>query len=157
MVDFTYNTKKLPYNVLISWAPIGFSIFNQLNKIIDPEFPIILVKLKVIKIEFIQIFTYIPSQKLVYSISFFPTYGKCKLAPLLGINLFSSYFKRSTLKKLFKLTTKNWFIHFKVKLANKDHKIGENITKQLNDKERLSAAIENKFIRLSILNCVQNR
>ena len=157
MLNFTYYTKKLPYNFLISWAPIGFSIFCQLIKIIDPEFPIILVKLKVIKIEFIKIYTHIPSQKLVYSISFFPTYGKCKLAPLLGITLFSAYFKKSTLNKLFKLTVRNWFIHFKVKLANKDHKIGENITKQLNDKERLSSAIENKFIRLSILKCIQNK
>lgn len=157
MKDFNFYANKLPCNFLISWAPIGFAIFGQLIKIIDPEFPITLVKLKVIKIEFITIFTHISSQKLVYTISFFPTYGKCKLAPLLGITLFSVYFKKSTLKKLFKLGNKNWYIFFKVKLANKDHKIGENITKQLNDEERLSAAMENKFIRLSILKCIQNQ
>ena len=60
------------------------------------------------------------------------------------------------MKKLFKLVITNWFVHFKVKLTNKDHKIGENITKQLNDKERLSAALENKSIRISVLKCVND-
>jgi len=148
------NNKNFLPNYLISWAPLGFSIFFQLFEIIDPEFPIVLINLKVLKLEFIKILFYIPSQKLVYSISFFPTYGKCKLAPLIGITLFSAYFKKNTMKKLVKLVITNWFIHFKVKLTNKDHKIGENITKQLNDKERLSAALENRSIRISVLKCV---
>jgi len=151
--NLTYN-KKVSYNYIISWAPLGFSIFFQLFEIIDPEFPIVLIKLKVLKLEFIKILFYIPFQKLVYSISFFPTFGKCKLAPLLGITLFSTYFKKTTMKKLFKLVIAKWFVHFKVKLTNKDHKNGENITKQLNDKERLSAALENKSIRISVLKCM---
>jgi hypothetical protein len=151
--NINYN-KKDSLSDIISWAPIGFSIFFQLVEIIDPEFPIVLIKLKVLKLEFIKILIYIPFQKLIYSISFFPTYGKCKLAPLIGITLFSAFFKKTTIKKLFKLLITSWFIHFKVKLANRDHKTGENITKQLNDKERLSAALENKFIRISVLKCV---
>lgn len=154
--NINYHIKDLP-NYIISWAPIGFTIFFQLDEIIDPEFPILLIKLRVLKLEFIKILFYIPFQKLVYSISFFPTYGKCKLAPLIGIILFSTYFKKITMKKLIKLVFTSWFIHFKVKLANNDHTIGENITKQLNDKERLSAALENKSIRISVLKCVNDQ
>jgi hypothetical protein len=69
----------------ISWIPIGFVILSQLNWIIDPEYPILIFDLEILKLESIIIKNKIFSQLVSYEISFFPTYGQCKLAPLLAI------------------------------------------------------------------------
>lgn len=149
------NDFKFPIIRSISWIPIGFVILSQLNWIIDPEYPILIIDLEILKLESIIIKNKIFSQLVSYEISFFPTYGQCKLAPLLGISIIMSILKKSTLKKAFKQTNKKWSLNFKIILTNKNHTAGENITKQLNDRERLSAALENSSIRLSVLKCMK--
>jgi len=139
----------------ISWIPIGFVLLSQLNWIIDPEYPILIFDLEILKLESIIIKNKIFSQLVSYEISFFPTYGQCKLAPLLGISIIMAILKKSTLKKAFKQTNKKWSLNFKITLTDKKHTAGENITKQLNDRERLSAALENSSIRLSVLKCMK--
>jgi hypothetical protein len=140
----------------VSWIPIGFFILSQLNSIIDPEYPILIFDLEILKLESIIIKNKIFSQLVSYEISFFPTYGQCKLAPLLGISIIMSILKKSTLKKAFKQINKKWSLNFKIILTNENHSTGENITKQLNDRERLSAALENSSIRLSVLKCMKS-
>lgn len=48
-----------------------------------------------------------------------------------------------------------WLMNFKITIDKQYHTAAENITKQLNDKERLSAALENNAIRLSVLRCMK--
>ena len=59
------------------------------------------------------------------------------------------------MKKLIKIVNNKWVIKFKIFLPQKNHTVGNSITKQLNDMERLSAALENNSIRLSILKCIK--
>lgn len=147
--------KNLYCNSVLSWVPLGFLILYQLAEIIDPEFPLLLPRLKILILQGITVNTKIYSQAITFTIFFFPTYGQCKLAPLLGINILSSLFKRFTTKTFVKINNEKWLINLKIKLTNRNHDVGENITKQLNDRERLSAALENNFIRLSVLKCMK--
>lgn len=149
------ENKKQACNTILSWVPSGFVILCELDDIIDPEFPFPLTELNILKLESIEVITRTSSSSLIYLIPFFPTYGQCKLAPLIGIVTITSMFRFLSLIKLARLNNDKWLIIFKVNLSDDDHKIGENITKQINDKERLSAALENKSIRLSILKCIK--
>lgn len=130
-------------------------IYNNLAEIIDPEYPISLSDLRILKLEGIFVYNQIPSFLTIYTVSFFPTYGQCKLAPLVGISLNMFLHNRLTLKKLVKTSQKNWLTVFKTNLDNKYHTTGKNISKQLSDTERLSAAFENNYIRHSVLKCIR--
>jgi len=54
---------------------------------------------------------------------------------------------------LFKLNNEKWFVVFKIQVTKQDHQGGDIISKQLNDPERLSAALENEAIRGEVLKC----
>ena len=95
------------------------------------------------------------SSLTIQKISFFPTFGQCKLAPLLGITIFFLIQSKITIKKLVKIYHRKWLPVFTINLDNNVHTIGKNITRQLNDTERLSAALENNSIRLSALKCIK--
>jgi len=141
--------------IKISWAPISFLIFSNLAEIIDPEYPISFSDLKILKLEGIFICNQISSFLTTCVVSFFPTYGQCKLAPLVGISLNMFLHNRLTLKNLFKISQKNWLTVYKTNLDNSNHATGKNISRQLGDTERLSAAFENNYIRLSVLKCIR--
>jgi len=149
------KNKNQAYTTVLSWAPFGFTVLCELDDIIDPEFPFSLTELNILKLESIEIIIRTSSSLLIYLIPFYPTYGQCKLAPLIGIVTITSIFRFLSLIKLARSNNDKWLVNFKVNLSSDDHKIGENITKQINDKERLSAALENRSIRLSILKCIK--
>ena len=150
-----HNIDQTIKKKILTWAPLGFSIINQFDSIIDPEYPMILSELKIIKLERIIITSKLSSRSIVCNLSFFPTYGQCKLAPLIGIAIAIYTLKISSMKKLIKIFNNKWVIKFKIFLPQKNHTVGNSITKQLNDMERLSAALENNSIRLSILKCIK--
>lgn len=150
-----YNNYKPNKFTDISWAPINFLIFNHLTKTVDPEYPLTLSDLGILKLEHIEVVNQNSSYLTIQKISFFPTFGQCKLAPLLGITIFFLIQSKITIKKLVKIYHRNWLPVFKINLDNNVHAIGENITRQLNDTERLSAALENNSIRLSALRCIK--
>lgn len=145
----------IPYSNLVTWVPIGFSVLGQLCDIIDPEYPVELVHLEVLVLEAIEIIPKPSSQRTIHIISFFPTYGQCKLAPLIGISIIIVLFQKSTIYKLVNKYNLRWLMEFKITIGKKYHTAAENITKQLNDKDRLSAALENNAIRLSVLRCMK--
>ena len=49
------NDFKFSFIRSVSWAPIGFFLISQLNWIIDPEYPILIFDLEILKIESIII------------------------------------------------------------------------------------------------------
>jgi len=140
-------------NNVITWAPMSFLILGQLKELLDPEYPIGLVDLGILKMETICNTSQGWSNLTLNTIVFFPTYGLCKLAPLLGITLYVSIFKRLVITMLFKLNNEKWFVVFKIQVTKQDHQGGDIISKQLNDPERLSAALENEAIRGEVLKC----
>lgn len=139
----------------MSWVPINFLIFSHLDNTIDPEYPIILSDLGILKLEYVEILNYSSSYITIVKISFFPTFGQCKLAPLVGISLLFFIQSKITMKKIIKSYHKSWLLFFKINLDKNNHTVGENITRQLNDTERLSAALENSSIRSSALKCIK--
>jgi len=143
-------------NKIITWTPIGFLVLSQLKELLDPEYPIELVNLGILKIEKIENKGNNWSQVTLIGLEFLPTYGQCKMAPLLGITLFAAVFKRWLILLVMKIKNKRWLVFYKIKVSKKDHHSGEIITQQLNDQERLSAALENTAIRLAILNCTNS-
>jgi hypothetical protein len=155
MCNLENTASIILYPNLVTWVPIGFSILGQLCDIIDPEYPIDLVCLEVLILEAIEIVPKPSSRITIHTIYFFPTYGQCKLAPLLGISINLTLFQKSTINQLVSMYNPKWLMNFKITIDKQYHTAAENITKQLNDKERLSAALENNAIRLSVLRCMK--
>ncbi|KAL1536355.1 Protein AE7-like 1 [Salvia divinorum] len=105
----------------------------------DPEHPYSLEQLSVLSEESISV-----DEKLGrILISFTPTIQHCSMATVIGLCL------REKLKDCFPP-------HFKVdiKVAPGSHANEESVNKQLNDKERVAAALENPNLRQLVEECL---
>lgn len=111
-------------------------IFELVKDIKDPEHPLTLEELNVIREEQIK---FDPINQVV-TIEFSPTINRCSLAPLIGLSIIVKLLR--SLPYEFKLD---------VKISAGTHDSEEEYNKQLNDKERVAAALENDNL-LGVIN-----
>lgn len=125
-----------------------FQYISKLKDIVkgirDPELPQTLEELNVIEEEYIRINKFGDD---VYSIQieFKPTVPHCSLATLIGLCL-RVKLERSLPYK-FKLD---------IFLSKGTHSTEDEINKQINDKERIAAAMENPNLKKIVEDCISN-
>ncbi|KAI4327593.1 hypothetical protein L6164_020033 [Bauhinia variegata] len=123
----------------ISSAILDFNLANFVRDIRDPEHPYSLEQLSVLSEESITV-----DDKLGrILITFTPTIQHCSMATVIGLCL------RVKLKHCFPP-------HYKVdiKVSPGSHADEESVNKQLNDKERVAAAMENPNLRQLVDECL---
>ncbi|KAI5684196.1 hypothetical protein M9H77_05424 [Catharanthus roseus] len=143
-----YDILLLPFLILISSFVFVYEVSvifdcevwtHYVRDIRDPEHPYSLEQLSVLSEESITV-----DEKLGrILITFTPTIQHCSMATVIGLCL------REKLKDYFPP-------HFKVdiKVAPGSHADEESVNKQLNDKERIAAALENPNLRQLVDECL---
>ncbi|XP_071735286.1 protein AE7-like 1 [Rutidosis leptorrhynchoides] len=118
----------------------ALDIYDYVRDIRDPEHPYSLEQLSILSEESITV-----NEKLGrILISFTPTIQHCSMATVIGLSL--------------RIRLKDCFPHFKVdiKVAPGSHADEEAVNKQLNDKERVAAAMENPNLRQLVDECLNS-
>ncbi|KAK2962746.1 putative Cytosolic iron-sulfur assembly component 2A [Blattamonas nauphoetae] len=115
--------------------PTVENIFDQIRGIIDPEIPNTLEDLKVVSPESVTI---VPERKLV-KIIFTPTVPHCTLCMLIGLCI---------RKKIADSLPEHWKIL--VQISEGSHNDENGVNKQLADKERVAAALENPNLAAAV-------
>ncbi|KAK3098453.1 hypothetical protein FSP39_019596 [Pinctada imbricata] len=118
-------------------------ITNLIRGIIDPEKPQTLEDLNVVSEENVHV-SRIGEEEYLVKVVFVPTVPHCSLASLIGLCM------RSKLEKC--MPEK-----FKLDIFIKEgtHSTAEEINKQINDKERVAAAMENPNLQRIIDKCIE--
>ena len=104
-------------------------VFDTIRHIRDPEYPYTLEELGVVRKSDISI------KGKVVTVNFTPTIPKCTLASVLGLSI-----------KIKLLRVLPLCYRAKVKIAVHSHDDEANLNKQLDDKERVCAALENENV-----------
>lgn len=131
--DFSYNDENERESFTSS------EIFEIIRNINDPEHPLTLEQLNVVSIENIEI----NDQENRLVIKFTPTIPHCSMATLIGLCLRVKLLR--TLPSRFKVI---------VKITPGTHQSEDAINKQLNDKERVAAALENSHLLGIVNKCI---
>ncbi|XP_022929190.1 protein AE7-like 1 isoform X1 [Cucurbita moschata] len=119
-------------------------IYDFVRDIRDPEHPYSLEQLSVLSEESITV-----DEKLGrILITFTPTIQHCSMATVIGLCL------RVKLKHFFPPHYKN--LQVDIKVSSGSHANEESVNKQLNDKERVAAALENPNLRQLVDECLDS-
>lgn len=119
-------------------------IFDIIKDVRDPELPQTLEELNVIEEEYIRINKFGDDEYSI-QIEFKPTVPHCSLATLIGLCL-RVKLERSLPYK-FKLD---------IFLSKGTHSTENEINKQINDKERIAAAMENPNLKKIVEECISS-
>lgn len=111
-------------------------IFDLIRDIKDPEHPLTLEELNVVREDQISM----DLESNVVTIEFSPTINRCSMAPLIGLSIIVKLLR--TLPDQMKID---------VKISSGTHDAEDAYNKQLNDKERVAAALENNNL-LGVIN-----
>lgn len=111
-------------------------IFDLIREIKDPEHPLTLEELNVVREDQISV----DLESKVITIEFSPTINRCSMAPLIGLSI---------IVKLIRTLPVQMKIDVKISAGTHDAEGAYN--KQLNDKERVAAALENNNL-LGVIN-----
>ncbi|CAD5235488.1 unnamed protein product [Bursaphelenchus xylophilus] len=117
-------------------------VFDYIRDITDPEHPYTLEQLNVVQEELIEVDHSRPSMPVV-RIRFTPTIPHCSLAALIGLML---------VIKLQRSLAKN--VKIDVKITEGTHNTEHAINRQLADKERVAAALENTSLMETVNRCL---
>jgi metal-sulfur cluster biosynthetic enzyme len=119
------------------------SIFDVIRDIKDPEHPFTLEELLVVKEEFISI---VPIDNY-FSITIFftPTVPHCSLAALIGLCI------REKIRRSFPSLN----LKLSIMISPGSHQTEDDVNKQINDKERVQAAMENPNLYPAVLECLE--
>ncbi|XP_033209188.1 MIP18 family protein galla-2 [Belonocnema kinseyi] len=115
-------------------------VFDIVRNINDPEHPLTLEELKVVEEELIEV----DNEKNNIVIKFTPTIPHCSMATLIGLSIRVLLLR--TLPARFKIT---------VEITPGSHTSEDAINKQLADKERVAAALENNHLLEVINQCIR--
>jgi len=119
----------------------ALEIYDLIRNINDPEHPLSLEQLKVAQHDLIQV----DNKNNLIVIQFTPTITHCSMATLIGLSIRVKLLR--SLPKRFKVD---------IKITPGTHQSEDQVNKQLNDKERVAAALENERL-LSVVNrCIAN-
>eukprot|EP01091_Cochliopodium_minus_P007737 TRINITY_DN17625_c0_g1_i1.p1 TRINITY_DN17625_c0_g1~~TRINITY_DN17625_c0_g1_i1.p1 ORF type:complete len:157 (-),score=39.28 TRINITY_DN17625_c0_g1_i1:41-511(-) len=114
-------------------------VFDLIRHINDPEHPLTLEQLKVTDIKNVKV----DDENSLIEVKFTPTIPHCSMATLIGLSIRTKLLR--SLPERFKID---------VLISPGTHASEEAINRQLNDKERVSAALENGNLLKVINNCV---
>jgi metal-sulfur cluster biosynthetic enzyme len=114
-------------------------IFESLRNLNDPEHPLTLEQLNVVTKEHIKV----DDNRNRVEVGFTPTVPHCSMATLIGLCI--------RVKLLRSLPTR---FKVSVKITPGSHQSEEAINKQLNDKERVAAALENAHLSELVNQCI---
>lgn len=114
-------------------------IFDLIRDIKDPEHPLTLEELNVVREDQITL----GSDGKSVTVEFSPTISRCSLAPLIGISIIVKMIR--TLPEYLKID---------VRISSGSHESEDAYNKQLNDKERVAAALENSGVIGVINKCI---
>ncbi|XP_043526204.1 MIP18 family protein galla-1 [Frieseomelitta varia] len=120
------------------------SVYDLLRTIKDPEKPQTLEQLDVVYEDCVEILRQTPKGVSVIRIEFNPTVPHCSLATLIGLCIRVKLERH--LVALFKLD---------IFIKKGAHSTEQEINKQINDKERIAAAMENPNLRELVEKCIQ--
>ena len=120
----------------VSHSPRSSSVFDIIRYINDPEHPLSLEQLNVVNIRLINV----NNETSTITIQFTPTIPHCSQATLIGLMIRVKLLR--SLPERFKVD---------ISIEKGKHTGEEAINKQLNDKERVAAALENSVL-LSLVN-----
>ena len=119
----------------------SLEVFEMLRHLNDPEHPLTLEQLNVVRLEDIQV----DDRKCKVSVDYTPTIPHCSMATVIGLCIRVKLLR--SLPSRFKVD---------VRIAKDTHSQEKAVNKQLNDKERVAAALENSHL-LSVVNkCISN-
>ena len=116
-------------------------IFDYIRHLNDPEHPLTLEQLNVLSIENITI----DNVNKYVSVYFTPTIPHCSMATLIGLSIRVKLLR--SLSQKYKVT---------VLISPGTHQSEEAVNKQLNDKERVAAALENVHLLEVVNKCICN-
>jgi len=116
-------------------------IFDIIRRINDPEHPLTLEQLNVVQLGLINV----DDKKSRISINFTPTIPHCSMATLIGLSITT---------KLIRSLPIRFKIH--VSITPGTHNQEHEVNKQLNDKERVAAALENRHLLQVVDQCIAN-
>lgn len=111
-------------------------IFDLIKDIRDPEHPLTLEELNVVREDQIEL----SSDRRLAIVEFSPTINRCSMAPLIGISIIVKLIR--TLPDCMKVD---------VRISTGSHDSEDEYNKQLKDKERVAAALENNSV-LGVIN-----
>ncbi|XP_046403098.1 cytosolic iron-sulfur assembly component 2A [Ischnura elegans] len=120
------------------------TIYDFIRNIRDPEKPATLEDLHVVSEDCVQISKVMDSNAVYVRIEFNPTVPHCSLATLIGLCI---------RVKLFRNLTERYKLDIYIKKGT--HSTEEEINKQINDKERIAAAMENPNLRDLVEGCIK--
>ncbi|PRP75574.1 hypothetical protein PROFUN_15685 [Planoprotostelium fungivorum] len=116
-------------------------VFDMIRKINDPEHPLTLEQLKVTQYENIKV----DDENSYVNVRFTPTIPHCSMATLIGLCIRVKLLR--SLPSRFKVD---------IQITPGTHSQEEAVNKQLNDKERVAAALENNNLLSLVNNCISN-
>ncbi|XP_011642172.1 MIP18 family protein FAM96A isoform X1 [Pogonomyrmex barbatus] len=119
------------------------SVYDLLRTIKDPEKPQTLEQLDVVYEDCIKVCHSTPGGVSVIRVEFNPTVPHCSLATLIGLCIRIKLERH--LSALFKLD---------IYIKKGAHSTEQEINKQINDKERIAAAMENPNLREVVEKCI---
>lgn len=134
-VNFEYNDEEEEEEITSE------EIFEHIRHLNDPEHPLTLEQLKVLCVEDILVDN---TNKFV-TVYFTPTIPHCSMATLIGLSIRVKLLR--SLSQRYKVT---------VKISPGTHQSEEAVNKQLNDKERVAAALENVHLLDVVNKCICN-
>ena len=114
-------------------------IFELIRHLNDPEHPLTLEQLNVLSIDHIKV----DDKANKIEVLFTPTIPHCSMATLIGLCIRVKLLR--SLPMRFKVT---------VKIYPGAHQSEDSINKQLNDKERVAAALENVHLLEAVHKCI---
>ncbi|CAM9341935.1 unnamed protein product [Chrysoparadoxa australica] len=116
-------------------------VFEMIRNINDPEHPLTLEQLQVATVDQVEVED--NGRRSWVKVQFTPTIPHCSMATLIGLSI--------RVKLLRSLPAR-----FKVSVEVKEgtHSSAETISKQLNDKERVAAALENTHLLAVLTKCI---
>ncbi|CAL5227579.1 g10577 [Coccomyxa viridis] len=117
----------------------ALEIFEHVRDLTDPEHPYTLEQLKVVSEDAITV----KDDEGIVSVLFTPTVQHCSMATLIGLSLRVKLMQ--TLPSRFKVD---------IAVAPGSHSTEAAVNKQLNDKERVAAALENPNLLEMVNNCL---
>jgi metal-sulfur cluster biosynthetic enzyme len=132
------------------WVPITIQIFYFLKNILDPEFPYKIYTLGIISFERILIKIFVFNKSFNFNILVIPTIEFCNMSSLILLFIYNKLNQKKLIKKLNKILPLNWTWKFFTEIPSYSHINAKHVSKQINDKERKAAAMENLGIRFII-------
>lgn len=117
----------------------------MIRNIIDPEHPLTLEQLNVVRVEHVIVVDKSECDENIAEVrvDFTPTIPHCSMATLIGLAI---------RVKLLRSLSRRWKVTVAIRKGTHQSELG--INKQLNDKERVAAALENKHLIEVVNKCI---